>query len=489
MIEQQQHSLRAQELRIDSLFGIFTFEVTVKGQVTIIHGPNGSGKTTVLRMLSGLLTKNFAVFSEVRFKEFSVLFSNMQRLIVRKRISERTETSPAPPRRVKRGGRWIARHVTTSGGTEKQPEIEYILQAPNESEKILLVEEGVTLSPDLLLHIDRGIPGPYQLMNQKYWINSDTGEHVSLQEMARMFPQPFAAVGLDPNDFALSPAPTDRSLSLFLSRFSGYLIQTRRLDNAPKRLPESYPYIESEASPDPELRVTHFSSEIALRIQTQLGTYAKNSQQLDSTFPARLINFIKDNKEPLRSEQILERLSVLETKRSTLTQIGFLDKEGGLTNLTVEDVLKAREALHIYVQDVEAKLGVFDDLEQRVSLFVEIVNRRFQHKQLSISRERGFVFTSLPAGDALPPEVLSSGEQHELIVLYELLFRAPHGGLILIDEPEISLHVGWQLRFVEDLLRILERTGCYCIIATHSPSIINGRWGLTVQLEESGGGE
>lgn len=47
--------------------------------------------------------------------------------------------------------------------------------------------------------------------------------------------------------------------------------------------------------------------------------------------------------------------------------------------------------------------------------------------------------------------------------------------LILIDEPENSLHPSWQLEYVPSILSILEEfTGCHVIIATHSPLIQSG---------------
>lgn len=56
---------------------------------------------------------------------------------------------------------------------------------------------------------------------------------------------------------------------------------------------------------------------------------------------------------------------------------------------------------------------------------------------------------------------------------------------MLIDEPELSLHVVWQKQFLDDLLKIIELQKINVIIATHSPQIINNRWDLTVDLEEN----
>ena len=78
---------------------------------------------------------------------------------------------------------------------------------------------------------------------------------------------------------------------------------------------------------------------------------------------------------------------------------------------------------------------------------------------------------------------MSSGEQHEVILLYELIFNTKSNVLVLIDEPEISLHITWQKEFLSDLLKIIKIQNIQVLIATHSPSIINDRWDLVYNLE------
>ena len=66
--------------------------------------------------------------------------------------------------------------------------------------------------------------------------------------------------------------------------------------------------------------------------------------------------------------------------------------------------------------------------------------------------------------------------------MHELLFRAKNS-VVLIDEPEISLHVAWQTEFLKDLGDMAALSGFHALIATHSPQIISARWDLTVELE------
>ncbi|NET57213.1 MAG: AAA family ATPase, partial [Symploca sp. SIO2E6] len=71
----------------------------------------------------------------------------------------------------------------------------------------------------------------------------------------------------------------------------------------------------------------------------------------------------------------------------------------------------------------------------------------------------------------------------ELIMLYELLFKVEPKTLVLIDEPELSLHVGWQVEFIKDLQEITKLADLDILMATHSPDIIQNRWDLTVELK------
>lgn len=81
------------------------------------------------------------------------------------------------------------------------------------------------------------------------------------------------------------------------------------------------------------------------------------------------------------------------------------------------------------------------------------------------------------------PSGLSSGEQQILVLAYEVLFRSESQTLVLIDEPELSLHVLWQDTFVEDLTRMGRVRSLQFILATHSPSLIGGRDDLKRSLD------
>ena len=127
----------------------------------------------------------------------------------------------------------------------------------------------------------------------------------------------------------------------------------------------------------------------------------------------------------------------------------------------------------------------FRENTEKIELLIKIINSRFVQKRLDISRQGGFIFTT-SQGRTLQPDQLSSGEKHVIVLYYELLFKVRPDSLILIDEPELSLHIVWQQQFLRDLQAIIGLSGFDTLIATHSPQIIHDRWDLAVELKGPG---
>ena len=145
---------------------------------------------------------------------------------------------------------------------------------------------------------------------------------------------------------------------------------------------------------------------------------------------------------------------------------------------------KKKGILSVYIQDQKAKLEIFSDVLRELNLFSKLLKKKkFSHKDISFSPQYGLrAYTD--DGKPIDLESLSSGEQNEIIILYKLIFDVPGDMILLIDEPEISLHVIWQEEFMEDLEEISNVRKQQMIIATHSPQIIGNRWKQCYDLTE-----
>jgi predicted ATP-dependent endonuclease of OLD family len=104
-------------------------------------------------------------------------------------------------------------------------------------------------------------------------------------------------------------------------------------------------------------------------------------------------------------------------------------------------------------------------------LFKNIMNNVFKLKNNFTLNKHFIGFDNL-----IPLKKLSSGEKNLLLLFFKILVEAKWRSLILIDEPEISLHLSWQTKFLSTLEIIKKVTQQNFIIATHSPDLIHDKY-------------
>ena len=77
---------------------------------------------------------------------------------------------------------------------------------------------------------------------------------------------------------------------------------------------------------------------------------------------------------------------------------------------------------------------------------------------------------------------LSSGEQNLVILYYRLVFETKPNTLLLIDEPENSMHVEWLEKMLRDYFVMEGDLQCQMVIATHSPIFIGDNFNIAYDL-------
>ena len=77
-------------------------------------------------------------------------------------------------------------------------------------------------------------------------------------------------------------------------------------------------------------------------------------------------------------------------------------------------------------------------------------------------------------GEILTLEQLSNGERQMLFILLTILAQDKESCVLLMDEPEISLHIEWQQRLIT-LIRSIN-PNVQIILTTHSPAVIMDGW-------------
>lgn len=69
---------------------------------------------------------------------------------------------------------------------------------------------------------------------------------------------------------------------------------------------------------------------------------------------------------------------------------------------------------------------------------------------------------------------LSSGERQVIFIFLKVINGSVDNSLILMDEPEISLHISWQEKLLSEIEKV--NPNSQIIIVTHSPAIVMNGW-------------
>ncbi|MGB8344911.1 MAG: AAA family ATPase [Ktedonobacteraceae bacterium] len=454
---------KIKQISVTNLFGMFNHVIPLKleDHVTIIHGPNGFGKTIILKLLSEIFSqadmqlfgRSCETLRTIPFEEFRIDFEDdysfwMKKTphLVQKMAPQATLVEQWVPQ--------IAFYDSNHNSEDKA----FIL---NLKPSYTSIQITIATQEIPILHmISSSIPELDYIPDYAgpKWRHRPTGEELMLEDVVEHFGDQL------PIDLARQEEPD--WLKDIRKSLPVRLIGTERL---------------SSLSQSP----AEYANELVEYIRKQLAASVALSQSLDSTFPARIVR-PNANYQNVTEQELRDRLANVEKKRARLVAAGLLDQEDNIAFQAGDRIDESTKiALSIYVEDTEKKLGVFDELADKLDMLTDIINRRFLYKRMSINKESGFVYTT-SGGINLLLTNLSSGEQHELVMFYELLFKATPGSLILIDEPEISLHIVWQEQFIKDVQKITGLTNTDVLVATHSPDIISDRWDLTVQLEGPG---
>ena len=465
--------LRLQRIEVDGLFGIYDhrIDLNLRDRVTLLHGPNGVGKTSVLRMVDALLRNDFACFKRIPLTRFLLGFEDGSTLELQaSRGPENHEGSGAGELKLTR-----ADGTSNTDPVDLRPSeaasiaarIEYLQPHHHRRDAWIDVRNGEVLSE-------------FDVLSR---FGNNRGEARPRLGSFSLFDHPQLSGPVDSSSSGKSPW-----LDAFLKNTNAFLIEAQRL-------------VRTESSIRPKTGLSRGSFafvssvlECSLDFQRRLGdtmaAYGRHAQTLDQSFPQRLISPTNE----LAPDELRERMTALDEKTDELRALGILpamsqaeqpdetpNRPFDAASLDKMDSTQAR-VMTLYVEDTEHKLRALEDLANRLHLLLNSVNGKFRNKRVRLDREEKSLVAEDLGRHQLPLDSLSSGEQHELVLHYDLLFRAAPNTVVLLDEPELSLHVGWQKKFLSDLTAIVELSGLDAVVATHSPFIVGDRDDLMVGL-------
>jgi predicted ATP-binding protein involved in virulence len=451
-----------QSIQILKLFGQFDYTISLNREqgITILTGPNGYGKTTILKIIYHFFKQNLFFFQKLNFKSITFFLSDNKNILITK---ERNDLAYQP----------LFDIDEENDIDDDDDELQILLRKSSFIDIFLTLKLGDNIIEEFTFNYE---------IAKKLW-QDILNFYPEIRRMTR-----YRSFDIEDYIFQIPQKPLElingfskskKQLFSVLINVDVHLIDAQRLLK-PNINPGRYDYPMNNIRPF-SYTIQSYATELLKLINQKQAEAFQVSQNLDNTFPSRLIQ----NTKTLSAEEFNYRFNALTEKQQQLQQFGIT-----VSNIQVPEYKQDKaDVLSVYLDDSEEKTNFFDDLVNKINLFVSIINeKKFAHKKLHINGNSGFYFKT-DQDKELNLTALSSGEQEEVVLLYELLFRTHRNTLVLIDEPEISLHVSWQKAFIDDLLAIAKNQHISLLVATHSPQVINGNWDMTTDLYELANGK
>jgi energy-coupling factor transporter ATP-binding protein EcfA2 len=423
---------RLREISIDGLFGLYdhALELRQEPPLTIVAGPNGIGKTTLLRLSTALLAGSYPELSKHDFARIEVVSAEGVRI----------SATPLPAAE----GEDFQVLLRQSCPGQRRPKEETI--------KISSFRAG-----------DLRLPAYIEPYGADTFMDARDGELLSAEEVVTRWGRR-PGVGLPMTE---PPEWFDRGA------WAVDFIETKRLDTLMTTSARKRRHSGAAAPIHRYLEVVANTLERARRDSAQINQASTRS------VARRLLT--EYSRKSVKPEALRLRYARVGDRASVLTANGLLSDSlevlpDGKLNPT------EKRFLELFLDDFEAKLAPLEPVSAKVNQLRAIVEPKFLNKSIKVDPARGITFIAKPHDEEIDPVALSSGEQHELALMTRLLFNEEPGTTVLIDEPELSLHVSWQHGMVEDLEEIARVAGLSFVLATHSTAIINGRWDLVEEL-------
>lgn len=414
--------------------GHYNFDFNFHPDVSFLVGINGSGKTTALRLIQATLSMDFATLQGIRFSKLSLTIERESR--------------------------------------------NHEIQILNEGKSLQVIFDGVGA-------------------NEKISFLSDEERHLFLKndrldDYYEQFRLSFLKSLTDVNRRLVSG---ERPLFLGLERRTnrydeelGFPDDHRSLSIRPKTLArfESLEGLENcarliERSYRTYRKVSDLSYEKLIRvlIESTFDYVEFDPQTLDNPRSSYM-----ELQALLARREELERFAfnfadqkvfapAIELFFDKITKL-LLDNEDA-DQFSLELLLNKAQLMRF--QKIFAELDTQKKNSERafapIKQFVSAMNRFFETSRKSVEIDNIGKLKVVHNGEIIPLQSISSGEKQLIILMAHSTFSRNKGGMFIVDEPELSLHLRWQEMLIEELTSFNKNN--QFIFATHSPEIVGHR--------------
>ncbi|MBQ21577.1 MAG: hypothetical protein CMD31_12540 [Flavobacteriales bacterium] len=434
------------KFKASNVHGYLNYKIEFHERLTFLIGINGTGKTSVLKLILGLISPSFNYINSIDFDEVELVCnepSKGQVIITATKNNENNEVKLSlkindddPLEGVfNRISQLQLNELDNEDSSEK---MRFIIEAFDREEVVQAIK---SLTTPLFLGLDRRVYEGQQIDKMR--------QSFLFRRRYRHYPQN------DPLNISLMEI---QEVIFDYVRIIASEQPKINQDFKNKILLQSFQFLESQ-----ELNIVKDFRELK----------GKRKEAIDAFENLRITGF---------TEHINNFFDQLETTLRTLNEIQGKKKsdEIDFDNIHVfqkwfnnQPQLKRINELITYNLAYQKEL---DKLYEPIEKTKNIINSFFSESKKELLIEpQGELKVKFKNDKIADIYELSSGEKQIVTMLGHLIYFEEkyknESGIFIIDEPEVSLHLAWQEIFVNSILTASPRT--QFILATHSPAIIS----------------
>ena len=418
------------KIEVKKLFGLYDYSLQIspkQDNIFILYGDNGTGKSTILRLIYHMLTSEYGrahktYLANVAFELFEITFD------------DNTVIS--------------AKRKTTS----KDLKGVYTLCLKNGNNTISCI-----------------IPSEYNEENHEYSVRLNM-----FDEIRRLTYQQLVEKLNEFNVFYISDKRNEENID---SNYDiNYKKHQQTEDPIAKEMRSLHAWIKAQALAANK-KGEEGTSDIYSRILSKLGkSTTDNNKTLDDIID-------EFNKLDDRAKSYIQMGFISETNYKDVFEM--------LSKVKDKNKEAAANILTPYLEVQNKKLDALDNLVDTLIFFNKSLNDYLYDKRVDYSVSQGFKFYRDIKGETgyseknneeIDVKKLSSGERQLLRLFGMVIQKSDTCPIIIIDEPELSLNIKWQRRLLSTLSYFVRNTKAQFVIATHSFEILSSHLDNTVRI-------
>lgn len=442
--EMEKNIVKITKLTVRKLHGHTDYNVEFNDDITFLYGDNGCGKTTILNIITHVITGKIYELFQYKFDRIILSY-----------VSTKTQKSDKIIVSLDKGMMTLSFNgVQVQMNPQRFEYMNRNSDEPEEAERFYFSEYPILKNIRevfnyIYLPLNRNgnvmIDYHYNMrsrkvMQSRYLMRNRMGNNIdyTLFDVESLITQAYNKVNFSLS--RISEKFTDEILSAFLD-----------VDNISK-MPLMLEYMNS-------LNDTRIS-----KIQREYTNVVKTVLKYDSEMKAKIDTFFESLKEEISNAKRLNDVHVT---------IDLLVKLSELTKIT--NIISKAERIE------QSKKKVRQPIEDFLNTVNSYIQSNNGEKQVGIEND-GTIYLKTNQGNKVNIQNLSSGEKQIVTFFAYLIFglQTSNQSIFIVDEPELSLHLNWQRKFVDSILSINDKV--QLIFATHAPEMIGRHRDKAVKL-------